>query len=400
MADGRKVEEDAKMPVREIPYGHQFIDEFDVASVDHVLRSAWLTQGPNIRDFEDGLCKYTGARYAVAVSSGTAALHIACLAAGLKRGDEVITSPITFVASANCALYCQAAPVFADVDPGTANIDPDEVAKKISKKTKIVIPVHYAGRPCDLREITAAAGKSGSLIIEDAAHALGAVYKGAKIGSCRYSDMTIFSFHPVKSITTGEGGAVLTNDRKLYSSLMMFRNHGITKDPVLLDKKMRRCGWYYEMQHLGFNYRITDIQASLGTSQLRKLDSFIERRRRIADIYNKAFRGNELFDIPLEKEGSGSAYHLYPIRLKGSLRTKKKDVFSLLRSNGIGVQVHYMPVYLHPFYKRLGFRKGLCPNAEYFYEGEISIPIFPSLTMSDIKYVIKKIFEVTKKCAD
>ncbi|OGX34110.1 MAG: UDP-4-amino-4,6-dideoxy-N-acetyl-beta-L-altrosamine transaminase [Omnitrophica WOR_2 bacterium RIFCSPLOWO2_02_FULL_50_19] len=384
--------------MRTIPYGHQKIDKKDVEAVIRVLKSDRITQGPMIREFEEALCGYTGAKYAVCVSSGTAALHIACLAAGLKQADEIITSPITFVASANCAIYCGARPVFADVDPKTANIKPGEVLKTITKKTRIVIPVDFAGLPCDLEEVHEIAHRNNLIVIEDAAHALGAEYKGTQAGSCKYSDMAVFSFHPVKSITTGEGGAVLTNNKDLYKALMVFRNHGITKDPGSIDEKMKDCGWYYEMQKLGFNYRITDIQAALGLSQLKKADVFIEKRRKIAAIYNKAFNGNEYFDFPEENNKEKySSYHLYPIILKDRFRNKRKEVFLKMRNSGLGVQVHYIPVYLQPYYQDLGFKKGLCPDAESYYEKEISIPIYPALKDADIKYVINIIFRVFRE---
>jgi len=380
-----------------IPYGRQSVDRSDIAEVTKVLRSDWLTQGPKIAEFEKALCAYTGAKYAVAVSSGTAALHIASLTAGLKRGDEVITSPITFVASANCALYCGTRPVFADVSPETANIDPEEISKRITRRTKVIIPIHFAGHPCDLAEIAGIARKKNVMVIEDAAHALGAKYKGSRIGSCKYSDMTIFSFHPVKTITTGEGGVVLTNSEKLYRALLLFRNHGITKDGSLMDRTMRGCGWYYEMHDLGFNYRITDIQAALGVSQLKKADQFVEKRRSIAALYNDAFAGNEFFDIPIEKDEAYSACHLYPIQLKDGCMKRRKDIFALLRNNGVGVQAHYIPVYTHPYYRKLGYKRGTCPNAEDYYRREISLPIYPDLKVAQARYVTDTIFKVCNR---
>lgn len=397
MVDPRRVAQSIKNNVKTIPYSHQVINQHDVKKVVKTLMSDWITQGPKIAQFEKALCDHTGAKYAVVVSSGTAALHIAALAAELKRDDEIITSPITFVASANCALYCGAKPFFADVQPLTANIDPVDIVKKISKKSKILIPVHFAGHPCDMQVIYTIAKKNNLLIIEDAAHALGAKYKGSKIGSCKYSDMTVFSFHPVKAITTGEGGAVLTNSKRFYQRLLLLRNHGITKDYRLLNKKVRHCGWYYEMQNLGFNYRMTDIQSALGLSQLKKADHFIEQRRKIADIYNNSFSANKYFDITTEKEGIKSAYHLYPIRLKNGLESMRGDIFALLRSYGVGVQVHYIPVYLQPYYQSLGFKKGICPVAEDFYNREISLPIYPSMTAEQIKYVIDKVFKAFSK---
>jgi len=381
-----------------ISYSHQSIYKDDINAVVKVLKSDFITQGPEIKCFENALCRYTGAKYAVCVSSGTAALHVACLAAGIDKGAEVITSPLTFAASANCILYCGGRPVFADVCKDMANIDPKEIIRNITKKTKAVIPVHFAGHPCDLDKIQQIANKNKLIVIEDAAHALGAEYKNTKIGACKYSDMAIFSFHPAKSLTTGEGGAVLTNRKDLYEKLLIFRNHGITKDSdKLLDKKMQACDWYYEMQELGFNYRMTDIQAALGTSQLNKLNKFIKKRREIAKIYNKSFRDQHYFKIPSEGKYAYSAYHLYPIKLKDKFKNRKKDIFHEMRMKGLGVQVHYIPVYLHPYYKKLGFRKGLCPNAESYYDREISIPIYPALKDAQIRYVINSVFKIFKE---
>lgn len=384
-----------------IPYGHQCIDKKDIKEVVKVLKSDWITQGPKIREFENALCKYTGAKYAVAVSSGTAALHIACLAAGIRKGDEVITSPITFVASANCILYSGGKPVFADVQEDTINIDPEEIRKKINKKTKAIIPVHFAGHPCDLKEINELAQKDKLIIIEDAAHALGAEYGNSKIGSCKYSDMTILSFHPVKHITTGEGGAILTNRKDLYGKLLMLRNHGITKEKSkLVIRDSKSIGeWYYEMQNLGFNYRLTDMQSALGISQLKKLDRFIKRRREIVELYNREFADSPYLFVPLERENVTSSYHLYTIKLKKGFVSRRKKIFSKLRENGIGAQVHYIPVYLQPYYQNLGYKKGLCPNAEEFYSAEITLPIFPLMKDYDVYRIVKtvdKIFDEYK----
>jgi len=375
-----------------IPYSRQNIDSQDIREVIKVLKSDLITQGPKIKEFEDALCAYTGARYCVCVSSGTAALHIAALAAGVKPGDEAITSPITFAASANCVLYAGAKPVFADVSEDTINIDPGEIKKKITKKTKAIIPVDFAGHPCELEEIHKIAKERGLVVIEDAAHALGAEYNREKIGSGCYSDMAIFSFHPVKAITTGEGGAVLTNNKTFYDRLLMLRTHGITKGNLVY---AAQGGWYYEMQELGFNYRITDIQAALGVSQLKKIDKFIFRRRKIAGIYDRAFRDNPAFDIPIEEKGAKSAYHLYPIQLKGAFKNKRKEVFEKLRLKGLGVQVHYIPVYLQPYYrKNLQYKPGSCPNAEDYYSRCISIPLYPSMSDTQIKQVITTVKEV------
>jgi len=375
-----------------IPYGHQFIDAKDVKEVIKVLKSDWITQGPKVKEFEEALCKYTGAKYAVAVSSGTAALHIACLAVGISSDDEVITSPISFVASANCVLYCGGKPVFADVQEDTVNIDPIEIKKKITKKTKAIIPVHFAGHPCDLEEIYNIAKKYNLIIIEDACHALGAEYKGVKIGSCEYSDMTVFSFHPVKSITTGEGGAVLTNNKEIYEKLLIFRNHGITRD---INKfTVKNVGsWYYEMQELGFNYRITDFQCALGLSQLKKIDKFIERRREIVEFYNEQLKDLEEIILPIEKPYIKSSWHIYYIRLKDS--TKRRAVFEKLRESGIGVQVHYIPIHLQPYYRKIfKYKKGDYPVAENYYETTITLPLFVGLTIKQLKYITYKVKEI------
>ena len=388
-----------------IPYGRQSIDEDDIDEVIKVLRSDWITQGPKIKEFENALCRYTGAKYAVSVSSGTAALHIACLVAGIEADDEVITSPITFVASANCILYCGGKPVFVDIQRDTGNIDPYKIEyylktrnSKLKTKLKAIIPVDFAGHPCDSEEIHNIAKKYNLIIIEDASHALGAEYKNIRIGSCKYSDMTVFSFHPVKSITTGEGGMVLTNREDLYKKLLMLRIGGITKEENEFENK-KEGDWYYEQQLLGFNYKLTDFQCALGISQSKKLDKFISRRKEIAKRYNDAFKDNEYFDLPVEKDYVKSPWHIYPIRLKDKYEAKKKEIFAKLREAGLGVQVHYIPVYWQPYYQKLGYKKGICPNAEDFYQREISIPLYPAMKDSDIKHVIDILTNGLKKYA-
>ncbi len=383
-----------------VPYGHQWLDKEDIKAVVEVLRSDWLTQGSKIKEFEDSLCRYTGARYAVVVSSGTAALHVASLAAGISAGDEVITSPITFVATANAVIYCGGRPVFADVQNDTINIDPIEIKKKINKRTKAIIPVHFAGHPCDLKEISQIAKERNLILIEDAAHALGAEYKGEKIGSCRYSDMAVFSFHPVKTITTGEGGAVLTNRKDLYEKLLILRNHGITKDRIKFINRNDGT-WYYEMQELGFNYRLTDFQCALGISQLKKIERFIKRRREIVKIYQSELSKLEDFVLPIERSYVKSAWHLYAIRLKNRLKRKRKVIFDHLRKNNLWVQVHYIPVYRHPYYQKKYSSNDKCSVAEDYYQTEISLPLYPAMKTSEIQYVINiinQITEVKRKC--
>ncbi len=383
---------------RVLPYGRQWIDEEDIKAVVEVLKSDFITQGPKIREFEEKIAKFVGAKYAVVFNSGTSALHAAYFAFGLSSEDEFITSPITFAATANAGLYLRAKPVFCDIERDTGNVNVKLIEEKITSHTKLIVPVHYAGHPCDMEKIKEIADKYGLFVVEDACHALGAEYKGSKIGSCKYSDATVFSFHPVKHITTGEGGVVATNRKDIYEKLLMFRNHGITKD----EKKFlnqKEGDWYYEMHFLGFNYRMTDIQAALGISQLKKLDKFVKRRREIARIYNKAFKDNPYFDTPVEKDYAYHSYHLYSIRLKNEYKNRKKEVFQLLRRKGIGVQVHYIPVYLHPYYQQLGYREGECLLSEDFYRKEISLPLYPAMTEEDVDYTIKAVFEVFEEVA-
>ena len=372
-----------------IPYGRQSINEDDIKAVEEVLKSDFLTTGPKIAEFERKFADYVGAKYAVAVSNGTAALHIACMAAGIGEGDEVITTPITFAASANCALYCGATPVFADIDPVTYNISPESVESCITERTKAIIPVHYTGQACDMDEIHKIAVSYKVIVIEDAAHAVGAEYKGKKIGSL--SDMTEFSFHPVKHITCGEGGIVTTNREDLYEKLKLFRTHGITREEKFLHKV--DGPWYYEQIDLGYNYRITDIQAALGISQLGRIDKFLEKRKKIAAKYDEAFKNFDGIEIPKQAEYSNSAYHLYVIKVDKSVR---KALFEYLRANNIGVNVHYIPVYTFPYYREHGYENVKCENAEKLYESIISIPIYYDLSDEEQDYVIDKIKEFMK----
>jgi len=372
-----------------IPYGRQSINEQDIEAVVNVLKSDYLTTGPKIAEFERKVADYTGAKYAVAIANGTAALHAACYAAGIGEGDEVITTPITFAASSNCVLYCGGTPVFADINPETYNISSVDIERKITSKTKAIIAVHFTGQPCEMDQIHEIADKHNLIVIEDGAHALGAVYKGKRVGAL--SDMTTFSFHPVKHITTGEGGMILTDNPKLYERLKLFRTHGITREKNLLTKN--DGPWYYEQLDLGFNYRITDIQCALGTSQMDRLPEFLEKRKKIAERYNEAFAGNNQIQLPYQKEGCDNAWHLYVIRVKNGNR---KEVFEKLRAAGIGVNVHYIPVYQHPYYRSHGYAQVICPNAEEYYKECISLPMYPDLKEEEQEYVIKKVLEYVR----
>lgn len=381
-------------PVRDTKlfYGHQYIDEADVKAVTEVLTSDYLTCGPKVTELEQRLCELTNTKYAVVCSNGTAALHIAALAAGLGEGDELITTPITFAASANCALYCGAKPVFADIDPETYNIDPDCVEKLITDKTKIVVAVDYTGQAVDHERLSKICKDKGIKLIIDGAHAIGTSYAGQMEGSL--ADMTTFSFHPVKTVTGGEGGAVLTNDEELYKKLLLFRSHGITRDASLLEHESHGP-WYYEQIDLGYNYRITDIQCALILSQLDKLEMFSKRRKEIVKKYNEAFsKIPELF-VQKEIPESDTTRHLYILRIKPELlNTDRKGFFEALAAENICCNVHYIPVYWHPYYEKLGYKKGLCPNAEKLYWEMLSLPLYYSLTDKDVDDVIKAVEKI------
>ncbi|QSF43798.1 UDP-4-amino-4,6-dideoxy-N-acetyl-beta-L-altrosamine transaminase [Paenibacillus tianjinensis] len=380
-------------PVRShyLPYGRQFIDEADIASVVQVLQSDFITTGPAIEQFEAEIARITGAKYAVAFTSGTAALHGACFAAGIGEGDEVITTPMTFAASANCVLYQGATPVFADIDPQTYNLDPKRIREKLTKHTKAIIPVHFTGQPAELDEIHTIARENNLVVIEDAAHALGAQYKNKSIGSI--GDMTMFSFHPVKHITTGEGGMITTNNPLYYEKLLQFRSHGITRNP---DHMIQNHGpWYYEMQFLGYNYRLTDIQAALGISQLKKLEQFVDLRKKYAAMYNEAFRHTKTIQIPYQSNSGVSSWHLYIIALNlEQLKGSRKNIFEALLKENIGVNVHYIPVHLLPYYQELGYKQGLCPNAEQLYNRIITLPLFQGMSEQDVHDVIRAVNKV------
>lgn len=364
-----------------IPYGKQTIDQDDIQAVVDVLKSDFLTTGPKIAEFEQTVADYVGAKYAVAISNGTSALHAACFAAGIGPGDEVITTPLTFAASANCVLYCGGTPVFADVDPKTYNIDPEDIRRKITDRTKAIIAVHLAGQPCDMDAIHSIAHEYGLIVIEDGAHALGSVYKGKKVGSL--SDMTTFSFHPVKPITTGEGGMIVTDNEEFYKKMALFRSHGITRDDSMMT---RNDGpWFYQQFDLGYNYRITDIQCALGCSQMKKMDRFLARRKEIVARYNEAFADCDNIITPYQLSDTESGWHLYIVQVKNCDR---RQVFEAMREKGIGVNVHYIPVYMHPYYQEHGYENVHCANAEEIYSHIISLPLYPGLTSEQQDYVI------------
>lgn len=371
-----------------IPYGRHYIDDDDISAVVKALKEDYIATGPGIGQFEKEFAEYVGVKYAVAVSSGTAALHASCFAAGIKQGDEVITTPLTFAASANCVLYCGGTPIFADVDEKTYNIAPEEIEKKITPRTKAIIPVHFTGQPCDMDAIHSIADKYGLKVIEDAAHASGADYFGKKIGAL--SDMTIFSFHPVKHMTTCEGGMITTNDEELYRKLKGFRAYCLTKDPEqLVDRE--DGSWHYEIQGLGYNYRISDVMCALGRSQLKKLDKFVEKRRNAAERYNEELKHIPGIILPYQKDGCNSSWHLYTIQIENG---RRREVYTEMKEAGIGVDVHYLPVYKHPYYQENGYKNVCCPNAEKIYSQILSIPIFYTLSEEQQTYVIDTIKKI------
>ena len=376
--------------MRKLPYSRQAIGEDDIRAVVKVLRSPFLTQGPAVQQFEDALAKYSRAKYCVAFSNGTAALHGAYFAAGFEKGDEVIMPALTFAATGNAALYLGAKPIFADVDPATGTIDVADAARKITKRTKGIVAVDFAGAAADLGAARRLARKHKLVFIEDAAQSLGASYKGKKLGSL--ADMTMFSFHPVKSITTGEGGAILTNNRAYYEKLMMFRTHGLTRDAGKLKNK-KYASWHQEMQLLGYNYRLTDIQAVLGGSQMKKLDRFIALRKKAAARYFTLLADIPGITLPPRDSLAPSAWHLFVVRVDPRVRDR---IFTRLRELGVGVQVHYLPVYLHPYYAGLGYRKGQCPNAERYSFSALSIPLFPHITEREQTFVVKSLEKIMR----
>ena len=379
-----------------IGYGKQWIGPDDIDSVVEVLKSDYLTQGPAVEKFEKEICDYTGAKYCVAVSNATAALHIAVKSLKINDGMEGITSPNTFIASSNCYIYNNLRPVFADIEKDSYNIDPNEIENKITENTKVIIPVHFAGRPCKMEQINKIAQKNDIFIIEDGSHAIGSNYlDGSKVGNCKYSDMTVFSFHPVKTMTTGEGGAITTNNKILYERLLLLRSHGITRDE---NKITENPGpWYYEMQDLGFNYRITDIQAALGISQIKKVDSFKKRRIDIINKYNDALSNLDWLKIPLRDSGS-TCFHLYTVQIEfEKIGKSRKDVMIELRNKNIGTQVHYIPVHLQPYYRdNYGYKKGDFPIVENYYSKTLSLPLYPGMSDLDVDYVINNLKKIVK----
>jgi UDP-4-amino-4,6-dideoxy-N-acetyl-beta-L-altrosamine transaminase len=385
---------------RIIPYGRQDISEADVQAVINVLRSDFLTQGPTVPAFEKATADYCGCYHAVATNSATSALHIACLALGVGKSDSVWTSPTTFVASSNCALYCGATVDFVDIDPHTYNLSIEklteklEQAAKIGKLPKVVIPVHLSGQSCEMQAIYELSQHYGFKIIEDASHAIGGKYQGETIGNCKYSDITIFSFHPVKIITTAEGGMALTNNPQLAKRIRLLRSHGITSDvPDMLARPAEEI-WNYQQIDLGFNYRMTDIQAALGLSQMQRLDEFVAKRHAIAQRYNELLAELPLL-LPWQHPDSYSSFHLYPIRLKlNQIKKSHQQVYQALREKGVLVNLHYIPVYLQPYYENMGFKRGHCPEAEKYYTEVLSIPMYSSLTNEQQEYVLKTLSEI------
>jgi perosamine synthetase len=373
-----------------LPYGRQWVDDDDIQAVVDVLRSDFLTTGPQVELFEKALCGYTGAQHAVAVNSGTSAIHAAYFAAGLEAGDEIITSPLTFAATANAALYLGAKVRFIDVLPDSGLMNPDLIDAAVNEKTKLIAPIDFAGHPADYDAINTIASKRDLKVAADAAHSLGSIYKGRKVGTL--ADVTSLSMHPVKPITTAEGGAVLTDNAAFAQRAADFRTHGITRDPSRMAAD--EGPWFYEQQELGFNYRLTDLQCALGIAQMRKIDAFLARRRQIAAIYNRELKGTYL-QVSEESPDVQSGWHLYVVRVPEA--KQRRAFFERLRELGLGVQVHYIPVYWHPYYQALGYKRGLCPVAEDFYNRCVSLPIFPKMTEDDLNCSIERILLAAKE---
>ena len=382
-------------------YGQQWLDEEDISSVLKALRSNWITQGPLIQQFEQAVARWCGARFGVAFSSGTAALHAACFAAGVREGDEVITSPLTFVATANAAVYLGGRPIFADVEPQNLNLDPGQIRRRLTSRTKVLLPVHFAGLPCRMEEIHEIALEKDVCVIEDACHALGAEWSSSdgrrqRVGNCSHSDMAVLSFHPVKHITTGEGGMVLFNREDFLEPLRSFRHHGIVHGP---DQEGKKEPWTSRMQDLGYNFRITDFQCALGLSQLNKLEQFLRRRRQIAREYKNSFEELGLWSQPLDPVNDGHAWHLFVVQLPlDHSADYRRRVFESLREDGVGVNVHYLPVHLHPFYQRaFSYRAGDYPVAESYYERALTLPLYPKLTDEQVRGIIQSVGRVLER---
>jgi UDP-4-amino-4,6-dideoxy-N-acetyl-beta-L-altrosamine transaminase len=370
-----------------IPYGKQVIEQDDIDAVISVLKSDFLTQGPLVQKFEEEISHYVNSKFSLALNSATSALHVSCLALGLGEKDELWTSPISFVASSNCALYCGATVDFVDIEPNTYNLCPNKLEDKLKKggRPKVVVPVHFSGQSCDMEAIKYLGDKYNFKIIEDASHAIGGEYKNSKVGSCEFSDITVFSFHPVKIITTGEGGVITTNQKELFDKITLLRSHGITRNrDIMLEN---HGAWYYEQIDLGYNYRMTDIQSALGLSQMRKIDKFIEKRTQIAYFYNSHLPSE--VSIPYQSPKQKSSFHLYVITVD-----HRDIVFNHLQKNGIGVNVHYIPIHLHPYYQRIGFKLGDFPIAESYYNRCISLPLHPSLSDQDMQHIVQSIKQI------
>ena len=379
-----------------IYYGKQSINEDDIREVVEVLRSDFLTQGPMIERFEKRVAEYCGAKYAVAVSNGTAALHIACMAAGLGEGDMLWTSPITFVASANCARYCGADVDFVDIDADTYNMSVKTLEEKLcsaKRKPKLVVPVHLAGQSCDMKRIHELAQEHGFMVMEDACHAMGADYLGKKVGCCEFSDMVVFSFHPVKIVTTGEGGMILTNNEELYQKLLLFRSHGITRDENLMTHEVDGP-WYYQQLELGFNYRMTDLQAALGYSQMKRVDEFVARRRELAARYERLL-ANLPVRTPQVLEGAVPSWHIYVVRVDFSqLRISKQEIFDRMKANGIVLNLHYIPVHMQPYYQKFCFADGDFPSSESYYREALTLPLYYDLTDDSQGRIVESLRDV------
>lgn len=377
-------------------YGKQNVNIADIEAVVSVLQSDFLTQGPAIEKFEQYVAKYCGAKYAVAVTNATSALHIACLAAGLKKGDILWTTPITFTASANCGRYCGADIDFVDIDKKTYNISVKELEEKLINthaKPKVVVPVHFTGQSCDMEKLYRLAKQYNFKIIEDASHAIGGEYKGHKVGCCEFSDMVVFSFHPVKIVTTGEGGMVLTNNKDLYDKLILYRSHGITRNPDLMTKKSDGP-WYYQQIDLGFNYRMTDIQAALGYSQMQRIDEFVAKRRYLVNRYNDLLKDLPLI-LPYQIDEANSSWHLYVVKIDFNKVNKAKvDIFKEMKNKGICLNLHYIPVHTQPYYQRLGFKQGDFPNSEVYYKDVFTLPLYYDLSDEEQDYIVQCLKEV------